>query len=156
MIDQSVRTYIDELKSKYHLDADVQKNGASILAEMIALTKKFVEIRKRQAEKQRDFMAKRLARVYSIYSETSTLSNNYGLVDKYDIFWKHSQDLSGTSSYMDETIAKISFTVVNSIRKVRSFKREYSELQYKIANIETLLEFYTNAETELADLEAEL
>lgn len=156
MIDQSVRDYIDALKGKYYLDASTQKNGASLLGEMIALTKLFVEIRKRQAEKQRDFLAKRLSRVISIQSEVETLSNNYGLVDKYDIFWNHSQDLVGDSNYMDETVAKISHTVANSVRKVRTYKREYGEIQYKIANIEELLEFYESAETELSDLEAEL
>lgn len=156
MIDQSVRDYITALEAKYYLDADVQKNGASLLGEMIAQTKLFVEIRKRQAEKQRDFLAKRLARVLAIYTEVETLSNNYALQDKYSIFWNHSQELAGNSSYMDETVAKISFTIANTVRKVRTYEREYTEIQFKIANLEALLEFYANAETELSDLEAEL
>jgi hypothetical protein len=42
------------------------------------------------------------------------------------------------------------------VRKGRSFKREYVEIQHKIANLESLLEFYESAETELSNLEAEL
>ena len=156
MIDQSVTDYINSLKEKFYLDANIQKSGANLLSEMLAFTRNFVEIRKRQAGKQQDFLSKRLARVLAIKTEIDTLAFNYGLFDKYDIFWSNSRDLAGTSDYMDSVIAKISFTVTDAIRKVRAYKREYSELQYKIAQLQELLDFYDTAETELTNLEAEL
>lgn len=156
MIDQSVTDYIAALREKYYLDASVQKDGVNVLSEMVYFAKKVVELRRRQIEKQRDFMAKRLARISSIYTEIGTLSNNIGLIEKYDIFWKNAQDLAGESDYMDSMMSKVNFTVSISIRKIRQYRREYMELQYKIADLEDLLDFYESAETELSDLEAEL
>lgn len=153
-MDAQVQTYIDQLKTKYYLDNNVQKNGAIVLKEMLAVTKALIEDRKRQMIKQQNLLTKRVTRLSYLISERQKVDFNYAIEEKYDVFWKNSQELAGVSASMDDTVSKVNMTMYNAIKKLRMYKREYTELQFNIAWATDMLTFYATAKTELAAIEA--
>lgn len=153
-MDAQVQTYIDQLKTKYYLDFNVQKNGTSLLKEMIAVTKALIESRKRQMTKHQNLLTKRATRLSYLISERHKVDFNYAIEEKYDIFWKNSQELAGVSASMDDTVSKINMTMYNAIKKLRMYKREYTEIQFNIAFATDMLSFYATAKTELEAIEA--
>jgi len=153
-MDAQVTTYIDQLKTKYYLDLNIQRNGTVALKEMLAVTEALIEDRKRQMTKHQNLLTKRATRLAYLISERRKVDFNYALEEKYDIFWQNSQELAGVSASMDDTVAKINMTIYNAIKKLRMYNREYTEIQFNIAFATDMLNFYATAKTDLAAIKA--
>lgn len=155
-MDSQITQVITELKKSFYQDGDTTVNSTEALKEMIFFAKEMINQYRYNLIKKRNLILERLARLNSIQDQLDTIDNAVQITGKYEIFQKDASELIEISPSFDEMTKNIGYTISSAIRKFRANRREINELNNQIVIIETRLDFYANAESELAELEAVL
>lgn len=152
--DSDVTAYLTSLKLLIAQIDGENITGTTNLVALINTAKTFIKERRGEIDSNLSLLTNRVTIVQGLIKSIEEKRADTFLEERYDAFKTSAITLLNRSTYMDNSVARISILVDVYSREVKEYKRELKELNRSISFFGIQQAYYEDLESELTQLAA--